>query len=79
MTGPDLSIHLEILRLTFYSFSFLLLWITMTIIITGNCAQKAQGMHYSKSFMCIFTYSTLIRTCEINDVIIPFYNEETEA
>ena len=51
----------------------------MTIIITGYCAQKAQGMHYSKSFMCMFTYSTLIRTCEINDVIIPFYNEETEA
>ena len=33
MTGPDLFIHLEILRLTFYSFSFLLLWIMMTIII----------------------------------------------
>lgn len=40
MTGPDLCMHLEILRLTFYSFSFLLLWIMMTIIITGNVCGK---------------------------------------
>ena len=79
MTGPDLFIHLEILRLTFYSFSFLLLWIMMTIIITGNVHGKLRKCIILRALCVCSLIQTLIRTCEINDVIIPFYSEETKA